>query len=314
MAAPRYINLEESRVLEVIIDTGRNDISKGILRVRPATAGLRLRTADTTLIEGKISMTVQPESGSIEFTDLGRQQSVRFRVPYTVEENHASLSARLEVVYTTDKGKFNYSATNTIDATLPVSVNVQDVFKKDALFSRFTVGPAMSVPLTVLGCEMFDSDAYEAETSLRGPVEFVVFPKQPASIVYKIRRKDLPSSDSARRSPLRLAVKYVCLDEECLEEVSRAFREAIGQSPFRDLIRLLTPHIVEVFRAKLSTSDMEAIGLVREVKMIPYAAARWDEVLQGVGRRATEVATWLDKWHVRTIHSHLCLSSSIELT
>jgi hypothetical protein len=300
LASPRYINLEELRTLEIELESGRNNVSKAVLRVRPATAGLRLRIAETEVVDGEIEMTANPESGSIEIADLDMESAVRCRIPYTIDENHTTLSARLEVVYETDLGRFTYCSTSSIVSTLPVSVNVQDVFKEDALFSRFTVSPAMLIPLRVLGCDLPPSNFCDVESSLQGPVAMDVFPKQPASVVYKIQLKqNRPQiSPDKKRSSLRLTVQFTCLDEECLALVKQRFWEAISQSQFRQLVRLLTPHIVEAFRTQLSTSDMEAIGLLREVEMLPYDNVQWGLVLSGLGESLRkEVEEWLSQWH-----------------
>ena len=60
LAAPRIINLEELRTLEIELNSGSNNISKGLLRIRPATAGLRLRTSEITVIAGDIEMISHP--------------------------------------------------------------------------------------------------------------------------------------------------------------------------------------------------------------------------------------------------------------
>jgi trafficking protein particle complex subunit 10 len=298
IASPRYINLDELRTLEVELGSGWNTIAQGVLRVRPATAGLRLQISDTSVIAGDLAITANHDSGNIEFADLSPDSVVRLRIPYTVEENQNMLSARLEVVYETVNGRFTYSSTNTIVSTLPVSVNVQDIFKDDVLFSRFTVSPAMLVPLQLLGCSIPSSDFYQVESSIKGPIAFDVFPKQPASILYRIQqRKGLRGRTDLKRS-LRLTVEFTCLDEECLMVVKRNFTAAIEQSKFRHLSKLLCPYIVDAFRTQLSTSDMETIGLVKEVEMLPYESAQWETVLASLGEPLrSDIQVWLMQWH-----------------
>ncbi|GAD95031.1 hypothetical protein NFIA_013010 [Paecilomyces variotii No. 5] len=297
--SPRYINLEDLRTVDVELESGWNEIKKGVIRVRPATAGLRLRIAEAVVVDGEINVVNNSESGNIEFTNFPARSSVRFRIPYTVDDNHTILSAKLEVGYETEKGRFTYSSSNTIVSTLPVSVNVQDVFKNDALFSKFTVSPAMMIPLRILGCEIPSSDAYEVQSSIQGPVAFDVFPKQPASILYKIKQRSLDQAkDANSKRSLRLTVEFTCLDDECLTAIKQRFSQDIEKSQLRHLTRLLTPHIVEAFRTQLSTTDMETIGLVREVETLPYESVQWDTILGALpGSQQPEARGWLMAWH-----------------
>lgn len=251
-------------------------------------------------------MTPNPESGCIEFAGLAPDTSIRFRVPYTIDENHTTLSARLEVGYETDAGRFTYISTSSFMSTLPISVNVQDIFRDDFLLSRFTVSPAMLVPLRILGCNIPESEALEVESGISGPIALDVFPKQPASIMYKIRQKSnrtapapAPAAKSTtKQHALQLTVRYTCIDDECLFLVKHKFSEAIAQSKHKSLTRLLTPHIVEAFREQLSTPDMESIGLIREVDMLSYDDVHWDTVLTGLQEPLRgEVQGWLKGWH-----------------
>lgn len=299
LTTPHYINLEELRTVEVEIDSGRNNISSGTVRVRPATAGLRLRIAEAAVVDGDINMTPNPESATLAFTNFSSESSVRLRIPYSIDEEHTTLSTRLEVAYETDSGRFTYVSTSSIISTLPISVNVQDVFKDDVLFSRFTVSPAMLIPLRVLGCNIPESTSYQVDGGVQGAVAFDVFPKQPASVIYKIRLRGSGArlSGDSKRS-LRLTVQFTCLDEECLLLIKQEFVAAITDSKYKSLVRLLTPHIVEAFRSQLSTSDMEAIGLVREVEALSFNQVHWETVLSGLREPfRKEVRDWLVEWH-----------------
>lgn len=299
VVSTHVVNLSENRTLELELNSGRNDIKAGTVRVRPATAGLRLRISEAELVEGEMNITANNEAGNIEFVQLGPNSFVRFRIPYTVEENHPTLAARAEVSYETQHGKFSYSSVHNVVSALPISVNVQDMFKDQVLFSRFTISPAMLIPLRILGCSIPSSDAYQVESNIPEKVAWDVFPKQPASLLYKIQpRKDHIASPRAKGS-LRLTAEFTCVDDECLDAVERVFRAAIVESNFRSHTTFFTSHVVEAFRAQLSTSDLEVIGLTREIETLPYQNVRWDAVLGTLGESPTKegLKTWLMEWH-----------------
>ncbi|KAF9882827.1 hypothetical protein FE257_005100, partial [Aspergillus nanangensis] len=294
---PRLINLEEMRTLELELRSGWNDIKTGSIRVRPATAGLRLRIAEVEMVEGEIKITAHGESGNIEFSGLGPHSFVRFRIPYTMDEHHPTLSARAEVTYETSSGRFAYSSTHNIVSGLPISVNVQDAFKDQVLFSKFTISPAMMIPLRILKCKIPGSDAYRVQSNIGESVALNVFPKQPASLLYKIQQRDDHVSSPGSRRSLRLSVDFTCIDDECFDAVEETFRASIAASEFRPYASLLVSHLVMAFRTQLSTSDMEVIGLVREVETLPYANVQWDGLLNALKAPMEGLKTWLQKWH-----------------
>lgn len=297
ITSPHLVNLEQMRTLELELYSGCNSVKTGKIRVRPATAGLRLRVAEAEVVEGSVTISTNSESGNIGITQLEPQSILRLRIPYTVEEVHPMLSARAEVLYETDSGRFSYSSLHNIVSALPISVNVQDVFKDQVLFSRFTVSPAMMIPLRVLKCSIPSSDVYEVQSNVKDPVAMDVFPKQPASLLYRIQqRKDSVTSPSSRRS-LRLSVEFTCVDDECLDAIETRFKSCIGDSDFRQYTTLLTSHIVQAFRTQLSTADMEVVGLIRELRTLSYANVGWDGLLSALKEPVDGLKAWLMAWH-----------------
>lgn len=292
-----YVNLDEMRSLEFELESGLNEIRSGVIRVRPATAGLRLRIADATVIDGDMKVHADNDTGVIEFAEFGSGSFVRLRIPYTIDENHAMLSVRVEVGYQTTQGSFTYSSVSSIVSALPISVNVQDIFKDDVLFSKFTISPAMMIPLRVLSCDLPSSGCYDVTASITGPVAFDAFPKQPASLLYKIRQRgNGPMSPGTKRS-LKLSVEFTCVDDECFDAVRRRFKTDLEGSRFRRYSSLLTTHLVETFRTQLTTSDLEVMGLVREIGIPPYESVQWDGLLSAVKEPTLEIHDWLKEWH-----------------
>lgn len=294
VVSPHLINLEAMRTLELELSSGRNDIKAGTVRIRPATAGLRLRSTEVEVVEGELEVSTNGDTGVIEFTRFPPKSFVRLRMPYTVEEAFTTLSARAEIGYETEHGKFAFSTAHDIIATLPISVNVQDVFKDEVLFSRFTVSPAMLIPLRITNCSLPSSESYEVQSSITGPVALDVFPKQPASLLYKIRPS--PTPKSASRS-LRLRVDFTCIDDECFDAIEKLFVAAVESSPFAQYATLFTSHLIGSFRGQLSTGALEVIGLVREVETLSYRSVRWDDLLGALKDRTEEMRQWLTAWH-----------------
>lgn len=88
---PREIRLDKPRILELIIKTGRNKIQKGELRIKSATAGLRLMTGDITVEEGvEIKKTLN--AGVIAVGEVGANEEVRVGVRFTAENEALDLA------------------------------------------------------------------------------------------------------------------------------------------------------------------------------------------------------------------------------
>ncbi|KAK2784875.1 hypothetical protein FQN52_008811 [Onygenales sp. PD_12] len=299
ISPPHHVNLAELRTIEVEIKSGWNDILNGALRIKPATAGLRLRIAEAKIVGGSIKIQGNADSGQIDFTEFGPESFARFSIPYSIEDEQTSLSARLEVGYETANGHFSYSSATSIISTLPLSVNVQDMFKDDVLMSRFTISPAMLTPLRILNCRVPSSEVYEVHSGIHQGEVMDVFPKQPASLLYKITpRGDKPLEAEASKRALGLTIDFACLDEECLRVIEDQFMKDIVSNEFGQLARLLTPRLLEAFRSQWTAGDLETICLIREIEILPYESVRWENVTSSLrGKLGAGVTSWLKAWH-----------------
>jgi hypothetical protein len=292
---PSRIYLAESRSFEIEIQSGWNNIYRAVLNIRSGTAGLRIKLADAKIIDGKAEIQGVPQPGTIEFSDLEASTVAKFKIPYGLENDSSSLNFRLELTYSTDKGDFIYLMTTSIPSILPVSVNAQDMFRDTALFSRFTVVPATLVPLRVLDCHIDSSDTYEVIPAMTEATIMDIFPRQPASLLYKFVRRNSPKSAT---SPLALTMTFRCLDEEALWTIEDRFLRAIADSGFKQFSQLLVPRLLATFRTSMTATDLETIGLVREVETPSFEDVRWDSTLQGLRRSLqNNLKQWLKSWH-----------------
>ena len=87
LSLPHRLNLEVPRAVEIALSSGWNEVTKGELRLRSATAGLRLRTADATVADGRIVIDKGSRPGVIDFTTLAPGQTARIHVPYGLERD-----------------------------------------------------------------------------------------------------------------------------------------------------------------------------------------------------------------------------------
>ncbi|KAG0636053.1 trafficking protein particle complex subunit 10 [Tuber brumale] len=301
LEVPKQINLEHMKAIELVLDPGKNNVTKGEIRLRSATAGLRLMTASVRFLEGSDVVSTGDKPGVFALKDLTQRKNVRFRLPYTSENELTELAIKVEVDYDTDNGNFSYANGLSVPVVLPLAVNVQDVFKPNALFSRFQVSTAIpDVPLRILKASLEGSRTFGACSGVGTEGSMVVFAKQPASFVYKITRKtgdDVPKDKEPQ--PLALAIEYRSLDEEVQDSVVAAFSSQLEEAGLDLYSRLLVPILITRLRHR-TAHNLEAAGLLNEIRLGKYDNYNWDEALESISpaNGAREKAeTWLKEFY-----------------
>ena len=301
MCLCKSIHLEKPKSVEIKISTGWNNIIKGEILVRAASAGLRLDTADALIVDGSISISEKARPGVVAFGQVPAASDMTIRIPYRLENNLNEINVKVEVSYSTAKGDFIYACNPTISVVLPLGVNVQDIFKEQALFSRFTVNAATAIPLRLLRCGLEGSRDFETFSPHLGEAGIDIFSRQPASVLYKISRKEgagVPQEEHKLQAKLSMRLTYQCLDDEILTAVESAFSAALKDSPFQDFSRLLVPALLTTLRTRLTVNDLEAIGMLREVDIGTFDHLQWDQTLAGLRPELREkLVDWLTEWH-----------------
>ncbi|RAL66918.1 hypothetical protein DID88_007700 [Monilinia fructigena] len=226
----RCMYLDQNRSLEIELSSGWNNVTNGQLQIRAATAGLRLQTSEAMVIDGQVDIPKRPEAGVVYFGTMESQTVARIRVPFNLEHEVNEVSLRLEISYTTKDGDFFFATTSSVSIMLPLGVNVQDLFKHKALFSKFTISTSTNSPLRLLSSKLEKSEMFEAQCGLGLTRPLTIFSRQPASLLYKISKTNSPPSPTARRKSskprtLSLILHYICLDEEVYDVVARVLED-----------------------------------------------------------------------------------------
>lgn len=308
---PRQINLDQPKATEIVLDLGENEALKGELRIRPATAGLRLITADLRILEGQGTVDINEKPGAILFSNAGKGQKIRLKVPYTSENDLTELSVKVEVDYTTLAGDFFFADKLSIAVILPLAVNVQDVFKPKSLFSKFQVSTANpEVSLRILKATLKGSESFEAISGQGTEGSMVVFAKQPASFTYKITKKG--PKESQKDQPLALRIEYRTIDEEIIQCVRSAFASQLKAAGKGKYMHWLQPILISQLQ-KRNLLELEATALLGEVRLGTYEEYGWEEALDGItpaGGERERVEKWLKEFYKK--NSIIQLNSTFE--
>ena len=259
---------------------------------------MRLQTADAQLIDGESSILDQSQPGMIAFSEISEKKKIKIMVPYKIDADVKVVVVRSEVRYKTPQGEFIYGDSHRISALLPLGVNVQDIFKHSALFSKFAISSATYVPLRVLNCHLDGTLDFKATTPSMDREGLYVFAKQPVSMVYRILQTGNTRDSRELQTRLSMLIDYQCLDEEIVTAIEASLVESLGNGEFSPFVNLLRSHLLQGLSSKLPTENLELIGLLREVNLAPYSEYSWDKVLFAVPEPTrSALVKWLEEWH-----------------
>ncbi|KAI0970248.1 trafficking protein particle complex subunit 10 [Xylaria arbuscula] len=280
----KHIQLDRSNSVDIELDTGWNDVEKAEIRIRAATGGLRLLSSEAKCLDSSIEFSRPPEGGVLSIASIPARTKVRIWFPYTLEQDTPGISLRIEVLYETERGNFFFSKTLSARTSLALGVNVQDVFKHSALFSRFTVSTASPSPLRLLKSELVGSDMFESTFGVPPSRPVMIFPRQPASLLYKIKRKLSAKNGSKTAKTMHLKLHYHVLRDEIEALIENALVKALDGTPLRPLSRLLISSILPLVRNDLTGIELERATLLGVVHMSFLSRIEDGKIFHGLGK------------------------------
>jgi hypothetical protein len=297
------IHIEKPRHVEIECSSGWNEITRAEVRLKSASAGLRLRTANASVASGDVTITDNTKPGLVAIGTMAANSSITLKVPYDMEAILQDLTIRIEVDYYTEHGQSQFFSSFTIPVDLPLDVNVHDHFKKDILLSKFNIKTANQVPLQLLGVELQSSEEFDVHAP-RTPKEPVyILPKQPVAVTYKITKKAIEAAQRRQSKlpttgSLALSVEYRCLDEDVQDRMCKMFASDVADGSVHRIGRLLVDTFANRVEQKILPHQFERIALLEKVDMGAFEEMGWSECLDGLPEIIREgTRAWLQKWH-----------------
>ncbi|KAG5931621.1 hypothetical protein E4U53_001675, partial [Claviceps sorghi] len=323
LTSSKHISLGKNNALDLIVTPGWNALKSCELRIRSTTGGLRLLTTEAKLVEeedessSSTSFAKPSEPGAVYLGAIAPDALVTVRFPYSVEQDLGDVSVRVEVAYVTEADEsFHLAKSIMIPVSLAVGVNVQDVFKHNALFSRFNIETASSSPLRLLKSELLECELFESSFGCAPSNAVMVFPKQQAALLYKITRKrDAKVTRRAAGSSrtLRLKLYYSVLQREIEEMIQQSVMAGLKDTPLELYSMMTAARVLEETRRGLQAHDLERAALVGQVTTAYLEDIAWAHHFRGIGRvpgtkddAATKLAEFLDGWQKQ--HAHMPIS------
>ncbi|KAL2757217.1 hypothetical protein ACRALDRAFT_1039564 [Sodiomyces alcalophilus JCM 7366] len=307
LTATKHIQLDRSNTLDLKLHTGWNTVTSCDIRVRPNTGGLRLLTTDAQFIGPSFEFAQPPEAGLFRFGSLSADTTLQLRFPYSTEQDVATIYARVEVTYTTDDGTYSFWVAPSIPISLALGVNVQDIFKHGAVFSRFSVSTASPSPLLLFKSELRESEVFQPHFGSPPSKTITVFPKQPATLLYKIVRKPDVMIDSKTPKTLFLKLHYSVVLDEIVAATERSLNQAALSTNSIDLAsftNVLASYVRKNLPARLTAYDLERAALLGEFSTAALVGNHLAASFSGLGNvpgserdAAAALASLVQDWH-----------------
>lgn len=320
LLAAKEVRLDTNNSLDLELLSGWNNIRSCEVKIKSATGGVRLLMSEATVI-GPIQPSKRSEGGGFTFGAIPENASITIRFPFTVENDLINVAVKAEVSYSTEKGDFTFSRTSSVPITLALGVNVQDVFKHDKLFSRFTVSTASDSPLRLFKSELLESDMFESHFGAPPSHPILVFPKQPASLLYRIQRKKGAKVSPKKKQTMHLRLYYSVLKAEIEALFENTIKEELEQAGLREYSALVVSRVLSLVHGGLSGYDLEKAALLGDLKTEFLSDVRWEKQFPGLGdmtasehgdKPAVAIAGFMRDWLKR--HPKLSLPNPDLLT
>ena len=307
VSANTNIDLSKPKAFIVKITNGLLSVSAGTLILRPASSGLRLHTSEPEVIGGDIDTADTTQPGSIQFGKIASEADARIQIPFNLDTEMSHIIIKAEFKYTTDNGDFIFASDFTIHTGLNITVNVQDTFKHDALFSRFTVASATQMPVHILNTSIQDSDDFEAYTAPTKKAGVTAYAGQAYSLIGKMspkgeNQRSGPTKPESRR--LLLDIEYLCVDEAVVSMFETSLSGALKAAKLSVYSNILCQHFRSRSYRVLTAHEIEASSLVQECNMVGYEDYEWDQVMALLPPvEAKPIEQCLREWHsVSPVH------------
>ncbi|KAF2723186.1 hypothetical protein K431DRAFT_283344 [Polychaeton citri CBS 116435] len=313
VSVARSIHLDKPRMLEIHITSGSNEVSSAEIRLRPATAGLRLHLADSKReVSRGQDLALSSKPGALFIEHISPRETAVIRIPYSMEHSSQQIAVKLELHYTTASKTYMFHTASTSRHELPLDVDVNDAFCFDILLSSFSIRTATGRPLLVYNMELQESLAYAVHSPpLIGAARPVLHHKS-SKITYKIRQKiGQPQAVSKQGSALTLRLKYLQVEELYVGSCKMLLATMMQKSDFRRYERLLSWWFDARVRSTLDHVMLEQAVIFGFASLPNIETCLWHEIITTLPHTVRQpLLSDLQAWH--TEHSQVELAVAQE--
>jgi len=293
------VHIDQQRSIDLHIKCGsfKSDIYQ--LRVKPATAALRLFPGSAKIV-GSDKSELSTDKQNKMTISLVDSESFIIKLPYTIDNATSEIVIRLEITYTIDEVQYTALFEEDIIIDLAVDVDIVETYKAKGLFARFNAMSTSDIPFISHSLSLSADERYIIDV-LPCSVDVPVYDKQPASLTCRINpRKSVtaPSNVVGEGRKLELTAVYSCLFEVVLKSIEDCFDTALAKSELIVYKRLLRPILKRLLVRHLTGSFLEEVILARHVSIPDSILLGWDSYLAILPEDTHSILRgWLHQWH-----------------
>jgi hypothetical protein len=167
------------------------------------------------------------------------------------------------------------SITDHLDTTLKVEISVQDIFKFNSLYTKFSIGTSdANIPIRIIDVDLKSGGDYNISTALK-PQEAVAFAEQPGNYFFKLDK----TNDLKVNNNLLLSVEY----RDLSKEISTVWKAILWQELKRANFQIFYRLIIDALTLEVDYTAYELDSVITFInkrfnrsilKYIPFAKER----------------------------------------
>ncbi|GAA5906420.1 hypothetical protein JCM8208_004655 [Rhodotorula glutinis] len=272
---PDSVHLDREREVIVVVDPGRNSVTRISLRLVVATPGVHLAAAEAQLVEGEgtqVQLVRGEADDALVLEGLRPFEPVRVKMP--LRGNIVSPVVEFTVIaeYTTAKRpstRRTLRSTFAYSIALPLAVNVQDYFRKHCLLSKFSVTTDGMHALKVRSARMHapkEVTVKACRPDSNKPV--VLAPAQTANFLFKMTCDD-PSNV---KDPLRLVLSYSSIEHRLRTRVRSTALAALASPTLLPFQRWI---VAALLADAFSATDLETYCADESLAHLSFNEGKW---------------------------------------
>ncbi|KAF2221432.1 trafficking protein particle complex subunit 10 [Elsinoe ampelina] len=267
------VHIDKQRSVHLKLRTGQIEFDEIAIKLKPATAGLRLKSANATLIESNGSKLDIDSTNSIN-VKAPPDTCLTINIPYTLETSPTELQIKTEVSCSRSGQTSTFYFEDQISTDLLLDVDVNDIFNPDEMFSRFSIRTTNGDPLIVHSANIQGSKDYDVK-ALPCPADTPIFDRQPVSLACRIRKKQDGISDR-NASALELNISYCSVALVVSDTLTQALDVSLKESDLSSFRSLMLYIFERLLVEQLTRKALEDTVLLQSFQLPSYDTLGWD--------------------------------------